>query len=170
MSEGQRAFTDRTIQGLGSKARRYEMHDHGKGSVPGLAVRVSPSGSKVFVMIGRFPGSDYRVRRTLGAYPILGLADAREKAREWAKALALGTDPKEEVKKRRQEEITKRDHTFGSVAEAYFQFNKRDALRRSAELERDIRRQFGDPAYESDNKAPRKLSLWNRPIADVEWE
>lgn len=49
----QRRLTDRTLQALKKKAKRYEVSDL---EAPGLGVRVSTKGTKTFVLIARYPG------------------------------------------------------------------------------------------------------------------
>src|SRR5436190_7878072 len=84
------ALTDRAIKAAKPKARAYDMHD---AVVPGLAVRVLPSGVKSFVLVARFPGSRNPTRRTLGAYGALSLEKARGKARQWLELIARSIDP-----------------------------------------------------------------------------
>ncbi|MEM7048399.1 MAG: Arm DNA-binding domain-containing protein [Acidobacteriota bacterium] len=61
--------------------------------MPGFGVRVAQSGRKSFIV--RYSAADGRKRRlTLGAYPMLTLADARDKSREALAAVARGEDPR----------------------------------------------------------------------------
>ena len=48
----------------------------------GLALVVTDTGHKSFVMIARFGGSPNPTRRAIGSYPTMSLDDARTKARE----------------------------------------------------------------------------------------
>jgi hypothetical protein len=57
--------------------KRYEVHD---ALLPGLHLRVSATGGKVFGVSRRVDGRMKRIR--IGAYPIVSLADARENARD----------------------------------------------------------------------------------------
>ena len=50
------------------------------GSVPGLYLVVQPSGVKSFALRYRYGGKSKKL--TLGRYPTLSLADARQKARQ----------------------------------------------------------------------------------------
>jgi integrase len=57
------------------------------GTLPGLALRVSQGCTKTFVLVhGRS-----RTRTTIGRYPIISLAQARQKAREILAEITLGT-------------------------------------------------------------------------------
>jgi integrase len=86
--------------------------------VPGLAVRVTANGAKTFVLLGRFPGFANPTARALGKVGTITLGDVREKAREWHKLVAAGTDPATAVKGG--------DGTFKAICEDYLQ---RDAVK-----------------------------------------
>lgn len=80
------AFTDRSIQALRPKAKRYEAWEGG-----GFGVRVTPKSRKSFIWLYRFNGKPRRM--TFGRYPGLGLADARIRLAEAKKVLEQGKDP-----------------------------------------------------------------------------
>lgn len=87
--------------------------EHFDGATPGFALRVTASGHKSWTVLYRHGG---RVRRlTLGTYPALGLADAREKAKDTLRAAAKGGDPAAEKKAERAAE------TFGELADLYLE-------------------------------------------------
>ena len=79
--------------------------------VTGLALRVAPTGTKSWVVLYR---QGRRLRRwTLGRYPTLSLADARDRARAGLRTAAAGDDPA-------QAKRTQRDAlTVGELAERY---------------------------------------------------
>jgi integrase len=87
-----RPLTDRAIAALrpAQKGKRTFVWD---ALVPGLAVRVTDLGAKSFVLVTRYPRSPNPTARALGLVGAMGLADARERAREWHKLIAAGTDP-----------------------------------------------------------------------------
>ena len=70
---------------LPATCKRYEVHDT---LLPGLHLRVSATGGKVFGVSRRINGRMKRIR--IGAYPIVSLADAREKARDILRDIELG--------------------------------------------------------------------------------
>ena len=154
-----RHLTDRTLKTLkrAPPGKRYMVMDD---EVRGLGVRVNDKGKVAFIFQGRF-GSNNPTRRHLGDYSRedgsgMSLADARKQARKWRDLIAEGKDPRSEQERRRQAELRRQAVTFSVVADAYFADIKRRGLRRAAEVEREIRREF--------------LSLWaNRPIADIDW-
>jgi len=134
-------LTDRTLQALKPKAKPYDLMD---SELPGLGVRVMASGQRSFILVGRFPGSRNPTRRALGAYPVLGVADAREKAAAWRKLIGRGFDPTLEEERARQAEELKRANTFAAVAEDFIK-EKLPGERKGKEIERDIRREFIAP-------------------------
>jgi Arm DNA-binding domain/Phage integrase, N-terminal SAM-like domain len=69
-------LSDRTVAAL--KAPERGQRDYADEALPGFAVRVSQGGSKTFTLTFGSP----RKRVTLGRYPIITLAQAREKARQ----------------------------------------------------------------------------------------
>ena len=79
--------------------------------VTGLALRVAPTGTKSWVLLYR---QGRRLRRwTLGRYPTLSLADARDRSRAGLRTAAAGDDPA-------QAKRTQRDAlTVGELAERY---------------------------------------------------
>lgn len=79
-------LTPKTIDALPpAKDKRYEVRD---ALIPGLLVRVSVSGAKVWYVTTRVDGRLKRIR--VGRYPIVSLADAREAAREVLRKVELG--------------------------------------------------------------------------------
>jgi integrase len=86
-----RPLTDRGIAALKPAKGAYQLV--WDAVVPGLAVRVTDKGTKAFVLVARYPGSPNPTARSLGKVGALTLEDVREKAREWLKFIAAGTDP-----------------------------------------------------------------------------
>lgn len=79
-------LTPKTIDALPpAKDKRYEVRD---ALIPGLLVRVSVSGGKVWYVTTRVDGRLRRIR--VGRYPIVSLADAREQTREILRKVELG--------------------------------------------------------------------------------
>jgi integrase len=89
----------------------------------GLGLKVTPAGKRIWIIQTRFPGHHVQTRRTLGTYPALGLAAAREKAAQWYSLARSGTDPtvheeQAEAAARRAKALTDAT-TFASVAERF---------------------------------------------------
>ncbi|MCI1755708.1 MAG: Arm DNA-binding domain-containing protein [Sphingobium sp.] len=72
-----KALTTKTLGALKPQAKRYEVHDL---LCPGMSVRISARGEKVFSTKFRFGLAQKRMK--LGVYPRISLATAREKAQE----------------------------------------------------------------------------------------
>jgi integrase len=81
-----RTLTPKTIGALPAAiGKRYEVRDQ---LTPGLVLRVSDTGLKVFYVCKRV---NQKMRRfKIGPYPILSLHDAREKARELLRNIEMG--------------------------------------------------------------------------------
>ncbi len=91
------------------QGQRYEISDT---HVKGLRVRVGDaaveSGDRrrkgraahiSFVLLGRFKSGASPTRRSLGTFPELSLADARDKAVNWKGLIRKGIDPAEEAER-----------------------------------------------------------------------
>jgi integrase len=65
--------------------KRYEVQD---AKAPGLHVRVSTPGARMFYTMSRANGKRRRIK--IGPYPVLSLADARRRAMEIARSIELG--------------------------------------------------------------------------------
>src|SRR5512142_462141 len=84
-------LTEKAILALRPAETRYMVPD---GLVPGLLLRVFPSGVKSWALFYRMGGRQSRQRFfTLGRYPELSLGKAREAARRTLARTRLGADP-----------------------------------------------------------------------------
>lgn len=82
----QKKLTAKSIDALPpATGKRYEVHDT---LLPGLQIRVSATGNKVWYVATRVHGRMRRIK--IGNYPIVSLADARDKAREILRDIQLG--------------------------------------------------------------------------------
>jgi integrase len=125
--------------------------------LPGMAVRVSGKGKRSFYAVKRRQGAAQPSWVLLGAYPVMGLGEARAKAREALGALAEGHDPAVLAAAKRgaaeEAEVARKENTFAAVAEAFI---KRHAskLRQGHVTEGIIRREL--------------IPVWGeRPIAAI---
>jgi integrase len=88
--------------------------------VPGLALRVSATGHRAFILIARYPANPRNpTRRALGEYGALTLEQARVKARDWLQSLNKGIDPRDEEERARALALRSRQNTFGFIAEEF---------------------------------------------------
>lgn len=84
----QKALTVKALDALKPQAKRYEVHDL---HCPGMTVRVSAQGQKVFTVKFRYGLAQKRMK--LGVYPRLSLSTAREKALDIMRQVDEGIDP-----------------------------------------------------------------------------
>lgn len=101
-------LTDRGVAGLQAQATQVDYFD---ADLAGFALRVSPGGRKTWTVLYRH---NRRLRRlTLGTYPAMKLAAARERARSQLRAASRGEDPAGEKRRAAKAE------TFGDLAALY---------------------------------------------------
>lgn len=144
-------MTDRTLKALipAPPGGRYEVLDT---LAPTLGARVNDRGEAFFFCRLRFPGSNQTPRRSIGHYPAVSLAEAREKVAEWRRLIARGVDPFVEREKQKAAEAAKRERTFAVAAEDFI-VEKLPRERKAVEVEREMRR---------------LIALWgSRPLADI---
>ena len=77
--------------------KRVEVWD---ALLPGFGVRVSPKGTKSFILMYRFNG--HLRRQTLGRYPLLSLAEARQKAKDILLKAQMNDDPADKLAGKRK--------------------------------------------------------------------
>ena len=97
-------FTNAYIKSLAPKTKRYEVYD---AKQPGFGLRISASGRKSWIIIGRQNGEKIRV--TIGTYPTLSLAAARVQATEIAYEMLTGNYIQ-----------NKRSHIFEDVLQEWY--------------------------------------------------
>jgi len=131
-----RNITSRTvteaIRTAQKEGRRVEIAD---AKAAGLVLRANPSGSATWTLrIVRHEGGRRRFRKfTLGDFPTLGLAEARERARKLRAEALDGHDP---IDERREAHTAV---TVGEAIDAYVANHLQPNLRSAAERERQIR-------------------------------
>lgn len=104
-------LTDRKIQSLKIEdGKRHADRD-------GLVLEIRPSGKKVFLF--RFQWNKKPQTITLGNYPSLSLAEARNQALAYRGSIDKGIDPRQKVDEEKQQKLT-----FAFIAEQWHQKNK----------------------------------------------
>lgn len=143
-SERVRALTVVGVERLKPPKRgRVEFWD---AALPGFGLRVSAKGTKTWFVMGRKVDGT-QVRPTLGRYPVMGLLEAREAARDVLRSLPAGGDPTAEKRRKRAEDQHSRIDTgwpagsFGALAEKYIE-RKCIEMVRGREIESVIRREL----------------------------
>lgn len=100
-----------------SADKPYKRFDGG-----GLYLEVMPNGSKLWRIKYRYLGAERRL--SLGAYPIVTLAEARERRDEIKKLLAQDIDPATAKRERKSEIIRNAENTFKAVALEWLEVQK----------------------------------------------
>jgi integrase len=128
--------------------------DFADALVPGLALRVTNTGHKSFVLVARYPLNPKNpTRRALGEYGEITLDQARDKARGWLALIKKGVDPKLQEAKERAEALRKQNNTFAAVA-AEFLDRHAAGLAKAEEARRIVEAEF--------------VKRWGaRPITDI---
>ncbi|MEP3629713.1 MAG: integrase arm-type DNA-binding domain-containing protein [Hyphomicrobiales bacterium] len=122
-------LTDVKVKNLKSRDKPYKVSDF-----DGLFVLVNPSGSKLWRFKYRIYGKEKLL--SIGAYPEISLAQAREVRDEARKHVATGNDPSQIKKERRIREMEIHGQTFAKVADAYLTKLEREG-RRPATLKKN---------------------------------
>ena len=130
----QKGLTAKTLEALKPSAKRYEVHDL---HCPGLAVRVSVGGQKVFTVKYRY-GLAQR-RQKLGVYPRITLATARDKAIDIRRQVDEGIDPT----KRRRNPDTKVEAVCREFVRLHAQARNKSWREAERILEREFISTFG---------------------------
>lgn len=94
------------------KPKPYKMYDQ-----DGLYLLVAPTGAKAWRQRYRFAGKEKLL--SLGTYPAVRLAEAREQSREIRKQVKAGIDPSAKRKERRAAQMNAQATTFKAVSLAW---------------------------------------------------
>lgn len=142
------ALTDTTIRNLKPQQKPYKKSDG-----EGLYVLVTREGSKLWHFAYRFAGKQKTI--SLGSYPVVTLAMAREAKADAKRLLAQGIDPSEKRKADKRAAAAAR--TFGEVADEWFVTKREPEGKSEATLERDrwLKREL-------------KSEIGHRPIGEIE--
>lgn len=130
----------------------------------GLYLEVSPAGGKSWRFKYRVDGKEKRL--SLGRYPEVGLADARDRREEARKLIAHGVDPSAQRKAEKESARALQVNSFEVVAREWFvgysgnwaESHSKVVMRR---LEKDIFPWLGDRAI-AEIKAPELLEVVRR--------
>ena len=125
----QKALTAKTLEALKPSAKRYEVHDL---LCPGLTVRVSVGGQRVFTVKYRY--GIKQKRQKLGVFPRITLATARDKAIDILRQVDEGIDPS----KRRRNPDTKVE----AVCREFVRLHAQARNKSWREAERILEREF----------------------------
>jgi integrase len=110
------SLTERTVEDAQPRQKPYFLRDE---NLKGFAVKVNPTGSKVYVAEARVRGTGRNLRRTIGPVERHTLKDARLLAKDLLRQIAQGTDPKEAEDERRSKEMS-----IGELISSYYTHNR----------------------------------------------
>lgn len=142
-------LSDIKIKSAKPKEKSYKLADE-----KGLYLEIAPSGGKWWRLKFRFDKKEKRL--SLGVYPDVSLADARERRDEARKLLAKGIDPAAHRKAAKAAHDEANTNTFEAVAREWH--NKLSATRSESHTQKILRR------------LERDIFPWlgSRPIADIQ--
>ncbi|EJO4030904.1 tyrosine-type recombinase/integrase [Vibrio cholerae] len=92
----------------------------------GLYLRIKPNGAKLWIFNYIHPTTKKRKNISLGTFPDITLASAREKTRELRQLVAEGVDPKTHRDNQRFNTQIAQSHTLRAIAEEWFEVKKHD--------------------------------------------
>jgi len=121
------ALTDKAVKAFKPETKEYKKFD-GKG----LYILVHPNGSKYWRFKYRFNNKD-KAPISLGVFPEVSLAAAREKTLELRKTLSTGLDPAQEKKLNKIKSQLSSVNTFEAVAKEWHENQKAAWIERHAE-------------------------------------
>ena len=104
-----RNLTDTFIRNHRTPEKRLEIYD---SKIDGLAIRITPTGKKSFVFRYYYNGQNKRI--TIGSFPAVNLAKARDEASDLTYDVRHGIDPLAERAKARQSPVS-----FSELASDY---------------------------------------------------
>ena len=107
-------LTDALIRTAKPAEKPYRLYDEG-----GLYAEVSTAGGKLWRMKYRFDGKEKRL--ALGAYPEIGLKEARERREEARKLLANGVDPGTVKKAQKAARLERAANSFEVLAREWYE-------------------------------------------------
>jgi integrase len=106
-------LTDTTIRNAKPREKKYKIYDTG-----GLFMIIAPAGGKWWRLKYRFEGKEKQL--SLGVYPEVSLAKARERRDKARVQVADGIDPSQ-ARKAQKAARTNKENTFESVAREWFE-------------------------------------------------
>ncbi|MDE2561907.1 MAG: tyrosine-type recombinase/integrase [Sphingomonadales bacterium] len=115
------ALSDVAIRSAKPRAKEYKLSDGG-----GLYMLVTPAGGKLWRLKFRVDGREKKL--AIGAYPAIGLSDARKRRDDARELIATGADPSREKQQAKHRAKVSAANTFGEVASEFLDKRKREGL------------------------------------------
>ena len=142
-------LTDRAIRNATPDEKAFRMFDGG-----GMYLEIAPSGGKWWRLKYRHQGKEKRL--SLGVFPDVTLADARERRDDARRLLARGIDPSAQRKAEKRAAAGSAANTFEAVAREWLM---KQAPRWNAKHADDVQRRLEANLFPD---------IGNTPIADLE--
>jgi len=127
MAKLTKPLTNTEVKQSSPKDKEYNLSDG-----HGLALRIKPNGSKLWIMNYQRPVTKKRANLSLGQYPSISLADARKLRTEAKELLAKNIDPKEYKDDKQREKLLAAGHTLESVSKDWFAIKKTTITEKTA--------------------------------------
>jgi integrase len=127
-----KTLTTTAVDAIRPSKAREEISD---AKITGLKLIVQPSGSKSWAFRYSFAGQ--RRKLTIGSYPAIGVADARQKALEAASQVEKGVDPGA-TKAAAKHAVPNVDGLIETVADAFVELYAKPNLRSWQEVQRKL--------------------------------
>lgn len=116
------ALTDVAIRNAKPGAKPTKLADGG-----GMFLLVTPAGGKLWRLKYRIDGREKLL--AIGAYPEIGLGEARRRREEARELIALGKDPSREKQREKVRARIEAADTFNAICEEYCQKRRRDGIK-----------------------------------------
>lgn len=124
-------LSDKQIKEAKPKAKDYKLTDG-----DGLGLIVSKTGRKRWVFAFISPDTGKLNNTGLGNYPVLSLAEAREKRTELKKLVMRGIDPITEKKRAKAQRISEHNLSFEKVFNEWLEFEAKSILPQTLKTKR----------------------------------
>lgn len=119
------ALTDLSVRNAKPGANAIKLADGN-----GMFLLVTPAGGKLWRLKFRIDGREKLL--AIGAYPEIGLGEARRRREEARELIALGKDPSREKQREKVRARIQAADTFGAICNEYCEKRKRDGVQRWA--------------------------------------
>ncbi|AEP10385.1 tyrosine-type recombinase/integrase [Micavibrio aeruginosavorus] len=126
-------LTDKKIASIKADLKRQELWDL---SLPGFGMRVAKGGQKTFFVMCRDKGRQRRI--SLGRYPIITLAEARDAARDKLRLISQGLSLED-----KKPEVMTVEQVFNNFIELYAKKKNKDWQRTQARLANTLIKEYG---------------------------
>lgn len=121
-------LTNTQVKQAKAKDKEYNLSDG-----DGLMLRIKPSGSRLWLFNYYRPFTKKRANISLGNYPDVTLAEAREKRTEARKLISKDIDPQEQRDNHKKIQEEALSNTFSEVSKAWYQIKSQTVQDKTAQ-------------------------------------